>query len=270
MEGDRVVGIRTPAGVERARVVIGADGVRSSVATRTGAEEYKVEGPRLSACYTFYSGIHAVDGAQMELYAGTHRSAFILPTNDGRYVAGVNWASHELESMSKDTERSYHATVEALSPSLARRLRAGRREANFVTGRLPKCYLRKAFGPGWALAGDAGALYEYSTAQGITNAFRQAALISRALDDALSGRRRFEDAMSEFERRRNEIEIPYYDFTHNQGTFQPLDPSDIPLYSAVAKSEQATSSMLGLFSQTTSPAAFFAPESLGSIMGDLG
>lgn len=251
---------------ERARIVIGADGVHSRVAAGVGAPEYNVRESRLCACYTYFSGVPMLEGAQSEVYVGIHRAVFGWPTNDGQVLFGINWQAHELDEMSRDLEGSFFGTVEALSPNLHARLRAGRREANYITGRLPKSFFRKPYGPGWALVGDAGAAYEYSTAQGITNALRQAQLAANAIDDGLTGRAPLEEALAEFERLRNEIEFPYYDFSYNDGTFQPPDPSKQPLFEAVARSPKATSGFIGLYTQTMSPAAYFAPENLENIL----
>jgi len=270
MEGDRVVGIRTPSGVERARIVIGADGVHSRVAAAVRAPDYHVRETRLSACYTYFSGVPMIPGFGAELYVGVHRAIFGWPTNDGKVVFGVNWQAHELEEMTKDLEGNFFAVIETLAPDLYRRLRAGKREDNFITGRLPRLFLRKPYGPGWALVGDAGGVYEPSTAQGITNALRQAQLAADAIDDGLAGRRPIEDALAGFEQRRNDIELPYFDFTVEQGTFQPPDPNVLPVFAAVARSPQATSQFFGLFTQTTTPAAFFAPENIGRIMSGQG
>jgi flavin-dependent dehydrogenase len=269
-DGDRVTGVRTSAGTEHARIVIGADGIHSKVAAQVGAPEYDVREARVSACYTYFSGVPMLDGAQVELYIGVHRGVFGWPTNDGKVMVGVNWQAHELEEMSRDLEGNYFAVVEALAPDLGKRLRAGKREDNFIPGRLPRCFFRKPYGPGWALAGDAGCAYEFSTAHGITNALRQAQLLADAVHHGLAGLQPMEDALAEFERLRNEIELPYYDFTYHQATLQPPDPNVIPLFAAVAGSPQATNRFFGLFSQTTAPAAFFAPENLAAIMSGQG
>ncbi len=52
-------------------------------------------------------------------------------------------------------------------------------------------FFRKPFGPGWALVGDAGYNKDFITAQGISDAFRDAELCASALDEALSGRALF-------------------------------------------------------------------------------
>jgi flavin-dependent dehydrogenase len=265
-DGDRIAGVRTAAGTEQARIVIGAEGINSMVAAAAGAPEYHVQEARLSAGYTYFSNVEVAEGAQTELYVGVHRAIFGWLTNDGKVLYGVNWQAHELAEMSKDLEGSFFAVVETLAPDLYRRLRAATREDNFIPGRLPRCFFRKPYGPGWALVGDAGAAYEYSTAQGITNALRQAQFLADAIGDGLAGKRPLEDALADFERRRNEVELPYYYFTYQQATFQPPDPNALPLFAAVAKSAKATSDFFGLYAQTTSPAAFFAPDNLGKIM----
>jgi len=265
-DGDRVTGIHTAAGTEHARIVIGADGIHSKVAAAVDAPEYNVQPARLSACYTYFSNVSMVEGAQLELYIGTYRGIFGWPTNDGKVLFGLTWQAHELEEMSKDLERNFFAVFETLAPDLYSRLRAGKREDEFITGRLPRCFFRKPYGPGWALVGDAGAAYEYSTAHGITNAFRQAQHAADALAEGLSGRRSLDEALADFERQRNDFEFPYYDFTYHQATQQPPDPNVIPLFAAIAKSPRATSDFFGVFAQTMSPAAFFAPENLGAIM----
>src|SRR5262249_17226064 len=61
-DGDRVVGIRGHAKggesiVERARIVIGADGMRSPVARAVGAETLVEVPPAACWYYTFYSGV---------------------------------------------------------------------------------------------------------------------------------------------------------------------------------------------------------------------
>ena len=48
-------------------------------------------------------------------------------------------------------------------------------------------YLRKPYGPGWALTGDAGYLKDPSTGQGIGDALMQSIMLADALDTALQG-----------------------------------------------------------------------------------
>jgi flavin-dependent dehydrogenase len=52
--------------------------------------------------------------------------------------------------------------------------------------RLPN-HVRAATGPGWALVGDAGYHRDPITGHGMTDAFRDAELLARAVDDHLRG-----------------------------------------------------------------------------------
>jgi len=54
-------------------------------------------------------------------------------------------------------------------------------------GPLPN-YVRRPYGPGWALVGDAAYHKDPVTGLGITDAFLDAALLADALDAGFSGR----------------------------------------------------------------------------------
>ena len=74
------------------------------------------------------------------------------------------------------------------------------------------------------------------------------------------------DALSEFERRRNEVERAFYDFTYEQATLEPPEPGALELLAAIYRSQQATDAFLGLFAQTTTPADFFSQANVAKLM----
>jgi flavin-dependent dehydrogenase len=63
------------------------------------------------------------------------------------------------------------------------------------TGDLPN-FFSTPYGPGWALAGDAGYHRDPLTAQGISDAFRDAQLLSEAIDAGLAGRQPLAEALA--------------------------------------------------------------------------
>lgn len=93
------------------------------------------------------------------------------------------------------------------APEFAERVRVATRENRFAGGGVPN-FFRKPFGPGWALVGDAGYTKDPITAQGITDAFRDAELCATAVDDAFDARRPFEDAMAVYQRTRDTQATP--------------------------------------------------------------
>jgi len=84
------------------------------------------------------------------------------------------------------------------------RVQAGRREERFYgTADLPNFY-RKPFGPGWALVGDAGYRKDPYMTLGVADAFRDAGLLARAIDNGLSGRAPLDESLAEYETLHNE------------------------------------------------------------------
>ena len=244
-EDGRVSGIRgREAGgatlTERAAIVVGADGMRSRVARAVGAPTYHERPGRTCAYYTYWSGV-PVDGA--ELYPRDGRMVIAGPTNDGRTIVTAFWPRAEFHRVRADIERSFLEAV-ALAPSLAERLRAGRRAERFYgTGELP-FFFRRPFGPGWALVGDAGYHKDPLTAQGIGDAFRDSELLAGAIADGFGGRRPLDDALADYERRRNEAALPLYDFTHELAGLEPPGPRCRPSSArcATTRSRRAASS----------------------------
>jgi 2-polyprenyl-6-methoxyphenol hydroxylase-like FAD-dependent oxidoreductase len=153
----------------------------------------------------------------------------------------------------------------ALAPSLAERMRTGRRaERFFGTGDLP-FFFRRPHGPGWALVGDAGAHKDPITAQGISDAFRDAELLAEAVDDGLGGRRPLDEALAEYERRRNEAALPLYEFTHELAGLEPPGPEMQALFGALRDDPQGTSRFFGVVAGTVPVAELFAPEAAAEL-----
>ena len=113
--------------------------------------------------------------------------------------------------------------MEAWTPSLAERVRGGTREDRWLGGSIPS-FLRKPYGPGWALVGDAGVTMDPCTAEGITNALRDADFLADALDEGLSGQRPMDEALAQYEQRRNAAILPIYELTCELAPFAPLPP----------------------------------------------
>jgi len=252
--------------IENARIVIGAEGNNSMVASAVKAPEYHQRDSKICTFYTYWSDVKLHDGFQVEFYPRAYRGVYAWPTNEGQLLIGANWKASEFDEVRKDPGGHYLKVVDECAPDLGARVRAGRRVDDFVGGYTRNVF-RRPHGAGWALVGDAGACYEFTSAHGITNAFRQAARIAEALDEGFSGLRPMADALTDFEKRRNAVELPYYDFTYEQATLEPPSPAAIQLFAAIHNSQRATDAFLGLFAQTTEPADFFAPASLSRLIG---
>ncbi len=258
-----VVGIRghAPGGssvVERARVVIGADGAHSRVAKAVGAPRYRAGPPLAVGYYSYWSGFPA-DGACWALRPGHGFGA--MPTNDDLTLLVAAWPYAELPRVKQDIEGNYR---NALEVAYGDRLTSARREERVVGGGVAN-HFRKPYGPGWALVGDAGYLKDPVTAQGITDAFHDAELCAGALDAAFRGSRSFEDAMAGYQADRDARVLPIYEFTVQLATLDP--PAEHQqLIGAIDGNPEAMDEFVSVFAGTLSPTELFDPEHIGQLV----
>jgi flavin-dependent dehydrogenase len=247
--------------LERARVVIGADGRNSHVAKAVGPEQYN-EKPKLQwSYYTYWSDL-PVNG--FEIFVRPDRGWAALPTNDGLTMLVVGWPFAESMAYKADIEANYLKTLD-LAPAFAERVRGAHREEQFSGGAVPN-FFRKPFGSGWVLVGDAGYNKDPITAQGISDAFRDAELCSVALDEVFSGARTFDDAMAGYQRTRDAQVLAIYDFTTQLATLEAPPMEMQQLLGAVHGNQDAMDAFVSLTAGTVSPVEFFDPENIGRIM----
>jgi len=225
IEDGRIVGIkgRSKGGEtvsERAKVVVGADGRHSLVAEGVRADQYHERPPLLAGYYTYWSGL-PIDG-RFETYIRAHRGFAVAPTHDGLTLTVGGWPYAEFETNKKDVEGHFLRMFD-LAPEFAERIRSAKRVAPFAGASVPN-FFRKPYGPGWALVGDAGYNKDPITAQGITDAFRDAELCAAAMDQAFTGARVFDDAMSHYQSTRDQHVLPMYEFTCQLATLEPPPP----------------------------------------------
>jgi flavin-dependent dehydrogenase len=266
----RVTGIRGrqtggSAVTERATIVIGADGRNSLVARSVGASTYNEHPSATCAYYSYWSDVE-IDAA--ELYARPGQMIVAAPTNDGQVFVIVYWPNADFHRVRFDIERSFMTALE-LSPALAERVRAGSRTERFRgTGSLPN-YYRRPHGDGWALVGDAGYHKDPITALGMTDAFRDAELLTNAVHAGLSASTPLGRALVGYERRRNEATAEAYQTTIQFAQLAPSPPEMEPLFAALQDNQEQTGRFFGTVTGTVSAAEFFAPENIARIVGDV-
>ena len=264
-EDGRVAGVRGHSNqanfIERARIVVGADGWRSRVAETVRPEQYD-ERPRLLAgYYSYWSGLPM--HGRFETYIRDRRGFAATPTHDDLTMVIVGWPYAEFAENRKDVEGNYLKTI-ALAPAFAERLGGARREARFAGAAVPN-FFRKPYGPGWALVGDAGYNRDFITGQGIMDAFHDAELCAAGLDATLSGAQPFDAAMAHYQAARDARVRAMYDFTCELATLDPPAPELQQLLAATHGNEPAMDAFAQMNAGTISPADFFAPENVAAI-----
>ncbi|HYJ33706.1 MAG TPA: NAD(P)/FAD-dependent oxidoreductase [Candidatus Binatia bacterium] len=267
-DGDRVVGIRghgkngKPV-EERARVTVGADGRFSKVAEAVKPEAYNERPPILAGYYSYWSGL-PMEG-RFEAYSVPHRGFAAWPTNDDLTLVVGGWPMTEFEANKKDAESHWMQMI-GMHPAFAERLRGAKRETKFYGTNVAN-YFRKPYGPGWALAGDAGYNRDFITAMGITDAFLSADQIAEALDRSLGGAEPYNETMAKYQYQRDERVTPIFHFTCQLATCEPPPPEVQKIFGAVAGNQEHMDAFARMNAACLSPAEFFSEENVGRIFG---
>ncbi|MEX0786792.1 MAG: NAD(P)/FAD-dependent oxidoreductase [Dehalococcoidia bacterium] len=236
-DGDRVTGLRGKAKggaevTEEARIVIGADGMHSTVAKALKPREYDTQ-PSLSfGYYAYWSGV-PLNGA--ELYMMEDGGVLAFPTHHDQACIAVGGPIENFQEFRKDIEAGYFKVLDT-TPTLAQRVRGGKQEERFIGTADQPNFFRAPFGEGWALVGDAGYHRDFVTGLGITDAFRDAGLLSEAIDEGFSGQRPLGEAMAAYEAKRNEIAKPLYDLTLQLVSGDPPTPEQFMAFGAAMAS----------------------------------
>jgi flavin-dependent dehydrogenase len=249
---------------DRARVVIGADGMHSLVAKAVRPRRYH-EVPRLTPLYyAYWSGLPANEFKNYE--RSEHgRGWAVSPTHDGLTCVVQGWPQAEFEANRKDVESAYMRSFD-LVPEFAEQIHAATRETRFVgSGNLPG-FFRQPYGPGWALVGDAGYHMHPITGFGISDAFRDAELLASALDECFAGRQRYEDALAGYHRKRDEQALPLYELTSDFAKLEPPPTELQRLIGAMQGNQAAMDDFVSVMAATLPAPDFFGPENTGRIM----
>jgi 2-polyprenyl-6-methoxyphenol hydroxylase-like FAD-dependent oxidoreductase len=265
MDDGRVVGIRTASGTSiGARLTIGADGRRSLVARQVAAPAYETVPPLMCWYFTYFDD---VPQAMFEMHVLPERRViFSHPTNDNLLAMFVGWPIDEFGSVRSDIDRSFYAALD-LAPGLGARVRAGQRvERYFGTADLPN-FLKKPYGPGWALGGDAGCHKDPLQGRGVGDALLDADLLADAVHSGLSEAQPLDVALANYELRRNEAMLPGYYENIRMAHLRPMPPEVLNLRRALRdKPADATRYFLAIYGRIPDE-DFFNPTNLERIVG---
>jgi 2-polyprenyl-6-methoxyphenol hydroxylase-like FAD-dependent oxidoreductase len=183
----RVVGVvaRTPEhreAIAHAAIVIGADGTRSRIARAVDAP---VELRAAHASAFIYAYFAEPESNAFDWYYRPGVAGAAIPTNDGLTNVSVGLPPSRFAASVDTTgvEATFRIVLREVAPDLATRLEHRKPMTRFRTFPGWRGYMRRAYGPGWALVGDAGSFKDPSTAHGLTDALRDAELLVRALLD---------------------------------------------------------------------------------------
>lgn len=208
------------------RVVVGADGMRSTVARLVNAQTYR-EGQHASGTmYGHWSGLD-VDGYGWYFVPGI--SAGAIPTNAGDVCVSVSVPGQAFTRLfAHRPDSAFVNLLTKAAPDLARQVAAaGPSRLSGFAGQAG--FFRRAHGPGWALVGDAGYFKDPLTAHGITDALRDAELLATAIREGS------DSALADYQEQRDSASQDVFEATDAIASFGWNLTTVRPLHEALAR-----------------------------------
>ncbi|HEY0734855.1 MAG TPA: NAD(P)/FAD-dependent oxidoreductase [Herpetosiphonaceae bacterium] len=220
-EDGRVVGVRgSEHGAEieelRARwAVVGADGRTSAVARMVNASEYDVKPPNGYLYYAYYRNVTPLEEPSAMVYRNLPGMALLVfDADQDLTVLSIGGIDPPFEEARKDPEAAMLKMLQRV-PEVAERFRNAER-ATPISGLAPfRMFRRQAYGPGWALTGDAAMRLDPVTGQGIYQGLHTSELLAEALT-RIRGGADWEQTMQQFARRRDADSKGAYEFAFVQ------------------------------------------------------
>lgn len=162
-----------------APIVIGADGLRSTVARLVDARIVRASRHAGAVVFGYWQGL-PVDGYRW--YYGVGLSAGAIPTNgDETCLFAAAPAARFVDLFKESVTDGYQRVLDEVAPDLSGRMRDARLAGTLRGFPGEPGYFRESAGPGWALVGDAGYFKDPITAHGITDALIDAERLARAV-----------------------------------------------------------------------------------------
>jgi len=168
----------------KARIVVGADGIRSLVANRVNAPVLRQGTSASAVLYRYYAELPV---AGYEWAYGDGAAAGMIPTNDGLTCVFVATTPSRMRHLrASGPQQAFDALLSQVAPDLGSRVRCATGVGRWHGWKGIPGFLRRSWGPGWALVGDAGYFKDPITTHGMTDAMRDAELLAEAIVEYLS------------------------------------------------------------------------------------
>jgi len=203
----RVTGVRvrTQEGETQdvhAGIVIGADGRRSGVARLTGSTPYVVGQHTTTTAYGYFRDL-PIDGNRWYYRPGM--GAGVIPTNDRQTLIFASVSQNFAQGSAADRAAAFYQVIAESAPDIGARVSHEQLVSKLYFFAGMRGFLRQPWGDGWALVGDAGYMTDPITAHGITNALRDAELLSRAI---IGG-----TGLAEYQTSRDDLSLKFFEIS---------------------------------------------------------
>jgi 2-polyprenyl-6-methoxyphenol hydroxylase-like FAD-dependent oxidoreductase len=232
------------------RLVVGADGRNSTVASLAGAREQRAANGRF--CYmAYFTGVRLPDPSRARFWALDPDVAIVSPNDDGIALLAVFLHKRRLPEFRADRERAFREVFARLPdpPDLA------------VAGRVDKMVGYTDYGivrrqvtprPGLALVGDAALTCDPVMAIGCGFALQSAAWLADATAPALAGEESLRAGLRRYRREHRHRLNGHHRMLTADARARPFNPVQRLLFSAAAR-DARTAATLHRYSERSLP-----------------
>ena len=227
----RVIGVagrdeRGAAFVTDARITVGADGIGSTIARLVGAPMERVAASATAIVYGYWDGLPVDDYA---LFYRPDVAAGFFPTNGGQTCVFGATGPGRFRSLARASGvvSAYARLLGEAAPGVLDPGDSARAPERVRTFTSRPGFLRTAYGPGWALVGDAGYFKDPITSHGLTDALRDAELLASAIVSALTAGVDETAAMAAYQATRDRVSAQLFATTDAIASFD-WDLDQIP------------------------------------------
>ncbi|MBG9794365.1 hypothetical protein ABD76_18365 [Paenibacillus dendritiformis] len=197
----------------RAKVVIGADGYYSFVASKVNAASYETSSLMRPAYYGYFKNVKPLPIPAVEWFWNERDIIFCNPTNDDLHSVLVMPPMSEIKRWMGNPKDMLFERITQI-PGLNERMNQAVLEDRVRGIGARPMYLKQAYGEGWALLGDAGAYVHPVTGSGMDNAVASAEFLAQAFDQVFSGKDSWNTAMETYQTKRDELIRPQMHGAH--------------------------------------------------------
>lgn len=262
----RVSGVRFrqrdgSTGAITAKLVIGADGRKSTVARLVGARAHHYWPNQRMMAYAYFTDTHA-ESRNLAMQWRYHDDLVtIFPCDGDQLVALQMPPVRRADEYRANRAAAFEATI-ARIPPYAERLTGCTPASKVLVSYSHPSYFRYSHGPGWALAGDAGHFKDPVTAQGMRDALRFGRLLGEAVAPFLDEPDRLDRALAAWELDRDAQCLSMYQWANMLGRGDTVSPIEFAAYRWFASRAEGFTEVADVFNRLRSPQQVFSPANL--------
>lgn len=238
-----------------AKLVVGADGRRSTVARLVGTTAHHTWDNQRMMAFAYYDDVHA-DARELAMqWRYGDDLVTVFPCDGGQLVALLMPPVRRADEFKADVEAAWTAALKRVPP-FADRLSGCTRDGKVRVSYAHPSYFRHSQGPGWALVGDAGHFKDPVTAQGIRDALRFGRLLGEAAAPVLDDPQALDVALVAWECDRDAQCLPMYQWANLLGRDDAVSVVEDAAYQWFATGGRSVE-IMDAFSRKRSPTTVF-------------